>query len=825
MIIQEPVQVAIWTNLNFYAYEDAIFLAERLCAEVETAESLYLLATCYYRSGRLNEAYWLLNTKGASNQKSKYLLAKCAYELKHYSEAENILCQNKTPRTQKDLESICKEYGLELSGFVMQLLSKICKQTERISLANDCSRTSLRHNPFLWNSYIDLCNRGERPNPKDTFQIRNDDFLIQLEKQLHHNHSAEVSYITLNDKNISISGIQQSCVTTPNNNVNPINFSVTAVDDTPLTKNQTIENHIYEVETPYRKQFKYLHSNISPVTPSFGILPLSSPHDNIKQTTLFITPSPPLQSQIIDSDKNSSNKKIRGNLNSLVNRKEIPTTPLQQSQHTKSVVLNQSSNITPHRTPQEEKCQSVRRSSRIFSNYSVKENNKSPKFTKFTQPRSPPRKTSKRVSKTTKCTLNELNEKNSLLNEKEKNETVTSAQLITDVSYNYQIASMKRQSADGLMLLLQTLGQVYLHLQHYELDEALEIIDTKVPLHHYKSSWVQSLIAIIHHERREYEDSVRIFSNIRKAEPFRLQYMEIYSTDLWHLQKDTLLSALAQDLMQHNKMSAITWCVAGNCFSALKEHDTAIKFFNRAIQIDPDFSYPYTLLGHELVLTEELEKALGCYRKAILKDSRHYNAWFGIGTIYSKQERFQLAEIHFRHALKINRKNSVILVHIGVMQFYLNKREQALQTLTEAIKLDPKNPLCKFHHASMNFNIGKLEEALEELEELKQLVPKESVVYYLIGKIHKQLGNIDLALMHFSWATDLDPKGANNQIKDKFDSVIRSHQQQEQQSDDQREDFEEEDDVSIDDVASLSNDNNNSSGGIESESNSMIQEH
>lgn len=128
---------------------------------------------------------------------------------------------------------------------------------------------------------------------------------------------------------------------------------------------------------------------------------------------------------------------------------------------------------------------------------------------------------------------------------------------------------------------------------------------------------------------------------------------------------------------------------------------------------------------------------------------------FGIGTIYSKQERFQLAEIHFRHALKINRKNSVILVHIGVMQFYLNKREQAIQTLMEAIKLDPKNPLCKFHHASMNFNIGKLQEALEELEELKQLVPKESVVYYLIGKIHKQLGNIDLALMHFSWATDL----------------------------------------------------------------------
>jgi anaphase-promoting complex subunit 3 len=89
------------------------------------------------------------------------------------------------------------------------------------------------------------------------------------------------------------------------------------------------------------------------------------------------------------------------------------------------------------------------------------------------------------------------------------------------------------------------------------------------------------------------------------------------------------------------------------------------------------------------------------------------------------------------------------------MQFYLNNREQALQTLLDAIKLDPSNPLGKFHHASMSFKMGKLHEALEELEELKQIVPKESVVFYLIGKIHKQLGNIELALMHFSWATDL----------------------------------------------------------------------
>lgn len=33
-------------------------------------------------------------------------------------------------------------------------------------------------------------------------------------------------------------------------------------------------------------------------------------------------------------------------------------------------------------------------------------------------------------------------------------------------------------------------------------------------------------------------------------------------------------------------------------------------------------------------------------------------------------------------------------------------------------------------------------------------------------QVHKKLGNTHLALMYFSWATDLDPKGVNSQIKE-----------------------------------------------------------
>ena len=161
-----------------------------------------------------------------------------------------------------------------------------------------------------------------------------------------------------------------------------------------------------------------------------------------------------------------------------------------------------------------------------------------------------------------------------------------------------------------------------------------------------------------------------------------------------------------------------------------------------------------------------------CVRTAVRIDHRHYNAWYGIGLTYYKQERFQLAEIYYRKALAINPSSPILMCHVAVVQHALQKTDRALETLNTAISRAPRNPLCKFERASILHSSERYQEALVELNELKDIVPKESPVYFLIGKVHNKLGNTHLALMHFSWAMDLDPKGANSQIKDALDPSL-----------------------------------------------------
>ena len=103
--------------------------------------------------------------------------------------------------------------------------------------------------------------------------------------------------------------------------------------------------------------------------------------------------------------------------------------------------------------------------------------------------------------------------------------------------------------------------------------------------------------------------------------------LEILSTALWHLKEEVELCYLAQLVSEFDKHAPEVWCVVGNCFSLQKEHDTALKFFQRAIQLQPDFAYAYTLSGHEYSANDDFEKAMACYRSAIRIDERHYHAW------------------------------------------------------------------------------------------------------------------------------------------------------------------------------------------------------
>jgi anaphase-promoting complex subunit 3 len=222
----------------------------------------------------------------------------------------------------------------------------------------------------------------------------------------------------------------------------------------------------------------------------------------------------------------------------------------------------------------------------------------------------------------------------------------------------------------------------------------------KLPHKHYNTGWVLSQVGKAYFELIDYLEAEKAFRLARLASPYCLEGMDIYSTVLYvsvlswflnmqsrmsaernhiyvnfssarydiylqHLKEDMKLSYLAQELISTDRLAPQSWCAMGNCYSLQKDHETALKNFLRAVQLNPRFAYAHTLCGHEYTTLEDFENGMKSYQNALRVDTRHYNAWYGLGMIYLRQEKLEFSEHHFRMAFLINPSSSVIMSYLG----------------------------------------------------------------------------------------------------------------------------------------------------------------
>lgn len=321
------------------------------------------------------------------------------------------------------------------------------------------------------------------------------------------------------------------------------------------------------------------------------------------------------------------------------------------------------------------------------------------------------------------------------------------------------IATHEIESAD---MYLRRLYSVFAKLgksfYKYDCYKAIRILES-LPENERDSPWVLSKLGRLHYEIVNYTQSNRYFARLRQLDRTRLEDMEYYSTLLWHLHKKTELTYLANELHDIDSSLAITWCVMGNLFSLARETDEAIKCFNKAISINPKFTYAHTLKGHEYFGNDNYEQALECFRYSLLYDPRHYNALYGIGMVYINLGEYQKADYHFRKAVAINPINIILICCVGMILEKLGKKTAALKQYELANKLQPLNALPIFKKAQLLFTMHQYPQALKEFETVKELAPNEASVHFLLGQLYQIQNDKFLAIREFTIALNLDPKG------------------------------------------------------------------
>ncbi len=177
----------------------------------------------------------------------------------------------------------------------------------------------------------------------------------------------------------------------------------------------------------------------------------------------------------------------------------------------------------------------------------------------------------------------------------------------------------------------------------------------------------------------------------------------------------------------------------------------AREFFQRAIEIDPDYSLAYS--GMSLTYFNEWSCQLwerwdvsqnGAFEwaeKAIELDDHNYVAALVLGRVFLYNGAYETAEHFLRRSLQLNSNDPDTVIQVASCFLYLGYLDEAYALYEKAIRVNPAN--SDYYYAIGSFllvEMGKFEEALSLAQKVRNIPWVDAPVYF--GAAHYYTGNI-----------------------------------------------------------------------------------
>ena len=171
------------------------------------------------------------------------------------------------------------------------------------------------------------------------------------------------------------------------------------------------------------------------------------------------------------------------------------------------------------------------------------------------------------------------------------------------------------------------------------------------------------------------------------------------------------------------EQNALACHILANIYIELEETDQAVKFYQQALTVRPDFAesrlrlallleeqgkideamaqvrrtielkpkhaQAYAMLGLMMEDQEKLDEAAEQYRKAIRLHPRYAECYLQLGLLLQKQNDFQAAAEHIERSLEIDTKQNSVRVNLGLLYLQQNQLTKALAYFRDAFQREP----------------------------------------------------------------------------------------------------------------------------------------
>lgn len=186
----------------------------------------------------------------------------------------------------------------------------------------------------------------------------------------------------------------------------------------------------------------------------------------------------------------------------------------------------------------------------------------------------------------------------------------------------------------------------------------------------------------------------------------------------------------------------------GRTYQALFELEKALKDMNRAIELTEQSDPQYLCCRASVyVWKNDKKKAEEDLRKAAeIEYEKDFDALLQRAIVFSELDQHHAAIENLEKALQIQQdpvQVAEIFYRLGLSEYALNKKIQAMRSLEQAVTLHP-------FHARAYYFLGKIQaekehykQALKALNRAQDLAPQQADVLQERSNVNRMLGNLD----------------------------------------------------------------------------------
>ncbi|MFM9264813.1 tetratricopeptide repeat protein, partial [Tychonema sp. BBK16] len=155
---------------------------------------------------------------------------------------------------------------------------------------------------------------------------------------------------------------------------------------------------------------------------------------------------------------------------------------------------------------------------------------------------------------------------------------------------------------------------------------------------------------------------------------------------------DLLRQSLAQSRIDTHPSLISSQALArcGESYCLMEQYEEALQNFDRAIELDPKYTWAIARRGETYLLMKRYEEALQDFDRAIELNPKNDWAIARRGETYRLMKRYEEALQDFDRAIELDPKYTWVIATRGETYLLMKRYKEALQDFDRAIEIDPK---------------------------------------------------------------------------------------------------------------------------------------